>query len=135
MATRNQKAMVLAAGGAITATLIWFRYARSAARARSFMDDVGQKASRTLDRVQNTLTTIQKRTEEFDRFVHELVRVGNEQKAHAETVINDTLKKLDQTAETIQKNLTTSSSEITELLKEIRIGIGKIAVPEREQVG
>lgn len=134
MATRNQKAMVLAAGGAVTGTLIWLRYAKSAARARHFMDDVGQKASRTLDRVQHTLTTMQKRTEEFDRFVHELVRVGSEQKAHPETVINDTLKKLDQTAEAIQKNLTTSSSEIAELLKEIRTGVAKIAVPERKQV-
>ncbi len=129
MATENQKVAVLLAGGTIAAALIWLRYAKSAARARRFMDEIGLKASQTLDGIQNTLTTIQKRTEEVDRFVQELVRAGKEQKAHAEAVIGDTLKRLDQTAETIQKNLTTSSTEVTELLKEIRSGVGKAVAP------
>jgi methyl-accepting chemotaxis protein len=129
MTTQNQKVAVLLAGGTVAAALIWLRYAKSAARARSFMDEIGQKANRTLDGIQNTLITIEQRTGEVDRFVHELLRTGKEQKAHAEEVISDTLKKLDQTAETIQRNLTTSSSEITELLKEIRSGVGKAVAP------
>jgi type VI protein secretion system component VasK len=78
MATENKKAAILLAGGTIAATLIWLRYAKSAARARRFLDEIAQKASRTLDGIQNTLTTIQNRSDEVYRFVHELVRTGKE---------------------------------------------------------
>ncbi|MBZ5496095.1 MAG: hypothetical protein LAP85_06800 [Acidobacteriia bacterium] len=120
MVSRKQKAICLATGGTAAAALVWLRYAKSAAGARSFLGEAGAKVSKTLGDLQSALSTLRKRTEEVDRLVHELVRLGSEQKAKAEVVINDALKRLGQTTDVIQQNLTQSSNEISALLKDIR---------------
>lgn len=123
MISRKQRAIYMASGGAAAAALIWLRYGKSAARTRQFLGDAVGSVSRSLESIQSTLSTIQRRTEEVDRFIHGLVQVGSENRVRAEEVLNETLERLEQTAEVIQSNLTRSSDDIAALLRDIRIGV------------
>ena len=123
MVSTKQKAIYLATGGAAAATLVWLRYAKSAAGARRFMGRAGARAGKTLNGIQNSLSTIRKRTEEVDRIVHELVQIGSEQKNRAQSVVNESLRRLEQTTEVIRKNLTQSSNDITALLHDVRTAV------------
>ncbi len=123
MLTGKQKAIYLTAGGTAAATLVWLRYAKSAAGTRSFLRTTGGKARRALGEVQTTVSALQRRVEETDRLLHAFARLGSEQKTKAEVVINDTLKRLEQTADLVQRNLVESSTDIATLLKEIRIAL------------
>ncbi len=123
MLTTRQRAIYLAAGGTAAAGLVWLRYARSAAGARSFLKETGGKARRSLAEMQAALSALQKRVEETDKLLHMFARLGSEQKAKAEVVISDTLKRLEQTTDLVQKNLAESSTDIATLLKEIRIAL------------
>lgn len=126
MLTRKQKAIYLTGGGVVAAALVWLCSAKSAAGARSFLGEAGKKAGKSLDDIQNTLSTVRQCTVEVDRFVRELVQVGRERRAQAELVIDDTLKRLEQTADVIQKNVAQSSEEITALLRDLRTAVAHL---------
>jgi len=125
MLSRKQKAIYLTGGGAMAAALVWLCYAKSAAGARSFLGEAGKKVGKSLSDIENTLSTVRKCTEEIDHFVRELVQVGSEQRVRAEMVIDDTLRRLEQTTDVIQNNLTQSSNEIAALLRDIRIAVAQ----------
>lgn len=133
MLSRKQKAIYLTGGGAVAAALVWLCNAKSAAGARSFLGEAGKKVGNSLSDIQNTLSTVRQCTEEVDRFVHELVQVGRERRAQAEVVIDDTLKRLEQTTDVIQKNLTQSSEEITALLRDIRVAVAHLVSSQPSQ--
>jgi uncharacterized membrane protein len=133
MLSRKQKAIYLTGGGAVAAALVWLCNAKSAAGARSFLGEAGKKVGNSLSDIQNTLSTVRQCTEEVDRFVHELVQVGRERRAQAVVVIDDTLKRLEQTTDVIQKNLTQSSEEITALLRDIRIAVAHLVSSQPSQ--
>lgn len=133
MLSRKQKAIYLTGGGAVAAALVWLCNAKSAAGARSFLGEAGKKVGNSLSDIQNTLSTVRQCTEEVDRFVHELVQVGRERRAQAEVVIDDTLKRLEQATDVIQKNLTQSSEEITALLRDIRIAVAHLVSSQPSQ--
>jgi hypothetical protein len=123
MVSRKQRAIYLATGGAAAATIVWLRFAKSAAGARTFLGRTGTEAGKTLGNIQVRLSTLGNRAEEIGRLVHEIAHLGSDQMAKAEIIFSDTLKRLEQTADVIQENLTLSSSEISALLKDIRITI------------
>lgn len=127
MLSRKQRTIYLAAGGTTAAALVWLRYARSAAGARGYLRKTGGKARRTLGEIQTRLSALQKRVEEADRLLHAFAQLGSEQKTKAEIVINDTLKRLEQTADLVQKNLVESSTDIATLIKEMRIAVKQSA--------
>jgi predicted phage-related endonuclease len=120
MVSRNQKALYLATGGIAAATFIWLRYAKSASGTRTFLSEAGARAAERLADIQEGLSTLRKRAEEVEGLVHELAHIGSERLALAETVINDTLKRIEQTADVIQANLVQSSNEISALFKDTR---------------
>jgi prefoldin subunit 5 len=130
MISRKERALYLATGGVAAAAFVWLRYAKSASSARRFLSESGSKVLRTLDSIQETLATISQRIEEVDRIGHELINASSEQKAKAEMVIDNTWGRLEQTTETIQTNLTESSNEIAELLKDIRSAVKQAISPK-----
>ena len=129
MLSRKQKAIYLATGGAAAATAVWLGYAKSAASTRNLLGRSSARVRRTME----TMATICRRIEEIDRIGRELARVGSEQKARVETVIQDTLGQLERTAETIQNNLTQSTNEIAEMLKDIRGAVRSAITPKSSQ--
>lgn len=127
MLSRKQKAAYLAAGAASTAAIVWLRYAKSAAGARSFLADTGAKAGRAIGSILSALATVQQRLEETDRLVHGFVQLGNEQKDRIEVVLNDTWERLEQTRELVLNNVELSSKEIAALLGDIRVAVKQLA--------
>jgi ABC-type transporter Mla subunit MlaD len=119
MLSKKQKAIYLATGGVAAATFVWLRNAESASRTRRFLNSAGAHVKKTLGDIQTTLVTIRERTEEIDRIVHELARVGSENKGKAEVVFDDTLSRLDQT-----------SKEITGLITDVRTAVKQAIAPK-----
>jgi len=116
MASRNQKAFYLA----LAAGIVWLRYAKSAEGARRRLKEAG-------DKVRNTWTTIEDRSRQFDDMVHGLIETGRELTARVETVVTDTLEKLEQTATVVHENVTQSSHEISSMIKDVREAVGHLA--------
>ena len=115
-------------GSATVASLLWLRYAKSAGKARGILGGAGEKVMRTLRTIHCAANTIQKRTEEIDHFVQELIDLGRIQKSHAEGVFEATLQRFEETAELIRKNLALSSDDVTALLSDLRAGVKQLAV-------
>jgi hypothetical protein len=89
MITKKQKIIYASAGGATAASIIWLHYAKSAGKARGYLGGAGEKAMRTLRSIHGTMDTIQKRAEEINRFVQEMVDWRRFKKSHAETVVEN----------------------------------------------
>ncbi len=123
MISRKQRGIYLATGGAAAAAIVWLGYAKSAAGARSFLGRTGAKAGRSLNGIQRSLSTIRMRVDEVDRIVHELAQIGSEQKDRAEAVIQETLKRLEESTNTIRTSLAQSSEDISLLLKDVRAAV------------
>lgn len=131
MASRKDKIIFLTVGGSVAAVYFWLKYARSGEKTRQFFKEAGDKANRTLG-------TLQRRTEEIDQFLHETIQTGREERDRIGKVMNDTMKRLEETTDVMQKNLVESSDEIKTMLKEIRSKVehrSEPNAPESAEIG
>jgi signal transduction histidine kinase len=128
MITRKQKIIYASAGGAAVSSLIWLRYGKSAGGAREFLGGTGAKVMRTLRRIHGVMDTIQKRSEEIDRLVEEMIDLGRIEKSQVEAVIGNSLQRYEETAELIRQNLTQSSDDVTALLSHLKDGVKHLSL-------
>jgi hypothetical protein len=123
MISTKQKIVYLSAGGATAASLVWLRYAKSAGKARGFLGETGNKVMRTLRSIHGAVDTLQKRTEEIDRFLQEMIDLGRAEKSLAEAVVANSLQRYEQTAQLIKNNLIQSSGDVATLLSDLKSGV------------
>jgi hypothetical protein len=128
MITGKQKIIYASAGGAAVSSFIWLRYGKSAGVAREFLGATGTNIMRTLRGIHGVMDTIQKRCEEIDRFVEEMMDFGRTEKSQVEAVIGNSRQRYEETAELIRQNLTRSSDDVTALLSHLRAGVKRFGL-------
>ncbi len=120
MLSKKQKGAYLAVGGSASALIFWLCYAESAEKARGFLGESTERVTRILGEIEAVLATVRVRTEQIDRFLEEVIRVAQEQTHKVDTVLNNAVRRFEQTGDVIQKNVADSSIEIGVLLKEFK---------------
>ncbi len=84
------------------------------------LGQVAETASKNVDFISQML---QKRGQEVDRFVEELTQMGREQASKIDYLVTDTVQKIQQTTEVIQKDILRPAVEISSFFKGIKTGL------------
>lgn len=134
MTSNRERATYLVLGAAAGASLVgWLCYARSAEKPRRMLSEAAEGAARRLGRIEDTAVALQRRAEEFDRLLKEIIELGREKKVMAEAVLMDTLHKFEHTTDVVQDSMVESAREISSLLTQIRRGLDALLSSRRSR--
>ena len=115
----------LVIGGAFGAALTLLCTAKSE-KAGRLLGRMSDKAVQVLDQVTTPFEILQRRTEDLDHFVGEMIRVGKDQASKVDTVMSNTASRFEQTSDVIQNNLVESALELSAFLRAVKVGLDQL---------
>jgi transcriptional regulator len=87
---------------------------------------MSDKMLQVLDQVTTPFEILQRRTEDLDHFVGEMIRVGKDQASKVDTVMSNTASRFEQTSDVIQNNLVESALELSAFLRAVKVGLDQL---------